>query len=132
MEPAIQPTTSNVPRVAIVDADRRVRQSLADLLVLAGLCVVGAAGDPATAASLLEMGEPTVVLVDPRLPDIDSGEAFLAYLTAHAPRVRVVLMGWSDPMERPTLLARAATYLPKGSPPEEFVSATLAAGLRDA
>ena len=119
--------TAEAPRVAIVDADRRVRQSLADLLSLAGLPVVGAAGDAADAADLLDRTHPTVLLVDPRLPDVDAGEAFLAALASRSPELRVVLMGWSDLLERPSLQSRAVAYLPKGSTPEEFVVATLAA-----
>jgi DNA-binding NarL/FixJ family response regulator len=115
------------PRVAIVDADRRVRQSLADLLTLNGIFVVGTAGEPSSAAALLQAERPGILLVDPRLPDLDAGEAFVSSVSSLDPDVRVVLMGWSDPMERPTLLERAVTYLPKGSSPEEFVSATLAA-----
>ena len=115
------------PRVAVIDADRRVRQSLADLLDLAGLAVVGTAGSTDEAAALLETALPTVVLVDPRLPDVNAGEAFLAALQRRAPQLRVVLMGWSDLLERPSLRARAVAYLPKSSTPEEFLAATLAA-----
>jgi hypothetical protein len=68
-----------------------------------------------------------LLLVDPRLPDLDAGEALIASLAVIAPDVRVILMGWSDPMERPSLMGRAIAFLPKGSTPEEFVSATLAA-----
>jgi DNA-binding NarL/FixJ family response regulator len=115
------------PRVAIVDADRRVRQSLSDLLSLAGIAVVGTAGEPAQAAALLQAEHPAILLVDPRLPDLDAGEAFVSAVSSLDPSVRVVLMGWSDPMERPTLMHRAVAYLPKGSSPEDFVSATLSA-----
>lgn len=117
----------DAPRVAIVDADRRVRQSLADLLSLAGLPVVGTAGDAHDAAALLEAAHPTIVLLDPRLPDVDAGEAFLAMLATRSPELRILLMGWSDLRERPSLQARAAAYLPKSSSPEEFLAATLAA-----
>ena len=119
--------TGDGPRVAIVDADRRVRQSLADLLSVAGLPVVGAAGDAGDAAALLDTTHPTVVLVDPRLPDVDAGEAFLASLVARSPQLRVVLMGWSDLLERPSLQARAVAVISKSSTPEEFLAATLAA-----
>ena len=119
--------THIAPRVVIVDADRRVRQSLADLLSLAGIAVVGTAGEPTSAAALLQSEHPGILLIDPRLPDLDAGEAFVSSISAFDPSVRVVLMGWSDPMERPTLMSRAVAYLPKGSSPEEFVSATLAA-----
>lgn len=115
------------PSVAIVDADRRVRQSLSDLLALAGLPVAGAAGSAGEALGLVELTHPSIVLVDPRLPDVNAGEALLVALADLDPDVRVVLMGWSDALERPALLERAAAYLPKGSTPEEFVAAALAA-----
>jgi DNA-binding NarL/FixJ family response regulator len=112
-----------VPRVAIVDADRRVRQSLA----IAGVPVVGSAGDIGEALSLVRARRPDVLLVDPRLPDVDSGEALVEGVVAHWPAVRVVLMGWSDQLERPSLLARASAYLAKGLEPEEFLARTLEA-----
>lgn len=113
-------------RVVIVDADRRVRQSLADLLEVAGIGVVGTAGDVPRALAVLEAQQPAVVLVDPRLPDVDAGEALVGAARALAPRAKVILMGWSDALERPTLLASADGYLAKASAPEEFVAAALA------
>lgn len=114
-------------RVAIVDADRRVRQSVTDLLAIAGLSVVGAAGNVREALALVGDHRPEVLLVDPRLPDVDSGEALIQGVAAHWPAVRVILMGWSDALERPSLLALASGYLAKGSSPDEFLARTLEA-----
>jgi DNA-binding NarL/FixJ family response regulator len=114
-------------RVVIVDADRRVRQSLADLLAVAGIPVVATAGDVPQALAVVEAMQPAVVLVDPRLPDIDAGEALISAARDLAPGATVILMGWSDALERPGLLARADGYLPKASAPEDFVAAALAA-----
>jgi DNA-binding NarL/FixJ family response regulator len=114
------------PPIVIVDADRRVRQSLADLLTLAGLPVVATAGTVAEALAVVELTQPTILLVDPRLPDVDAGAALVAAVPDVDPGVRVILMGWSDALEQPALLTRSDGYLPKGSTPEEFVAAALA------
>jgi two-component system, NarL family, nitrate/nitrite response regulator NarL len=114
-------------RIVIVDADRRVRQSLAGLLTLAGVPVVATAGAIPEALAIVEQVQPAVVLVDPRLPDIDAGEALIAATRDLAPGATVILMGWSDALERPGLIASADGYLPKASAPEEFVAAALAA-----
>ncbi len=122
-----EPVASEVPCVLIVDADRRVRQSLADLLALAGVPVAGAAGSVAEALALVEARRPAILLVDPRLPDLDAGEALLGAVADLDARVRVILMGWSDALESPTLQALAHGYVPKAATPERFVATALAA-----
>ena len=68
MQPAVPLLTS--PRVVIIDADRRIRQSLTDVLRLAGgVDVLGSAGDVPAALKLVAEHLPEVVVVDPRLPD---------------------------------------------------------------
>ncbi len=121
------PDIAGLPDVVVVDADRRVRQSLADLLTLAGVPVIATAGSVAEALGAVEVHRPQILLVDPRLPDVDAGEVLLGAVEELDPGIRVILMGWSDALERPGLLARAAGYLPKGSTPEAFVTAALAA-----
>jgi DNA-binding NarL/FixJ family response regulator len=112
------------PRVAVVDADRRVQQSIADVLRVAGVEVIGTAGDVRSALELVEEKHPTVMLVDPRLPDIDAGRALLSGISLGWPKVRLVLMGWTD--ERDGVAADTA-FISKGALPEEFVAATLKA-----
>jgi two-component system, NarL family, nitrate/nitrite response regulator NarL len=115
-----------MPRVAIVDADRRVQQSLADALRLTGrVKVVGCAGDPRTALELMAAQEPSVVLVDPRLPDVQAANALLNGIQLGWPMTRIVLMGWSNPLENPELARRAATFVAKNAQPDEFVDAVL-------
>jgi len=58
---------------------------------------------------------------------LDAGEALIGAARVLAPGASVILMGWSDALERPALLASADGYLPKASAPEEFVAAALAA-----
>src|SRR5688572_27312816 len=85
------------PRVVIVDADRRIQQSLADLLGVTGeVEVVGRAGDVRAALELVERERPDAVLVDPRLPDIEAGLALITGMARAWPSMRIVLTGWSD------------------------------------
>jgi DNA-binding NarL/FixJ family response regulator len=116
------------PRVVIVDADRRVQQSLADLLGVTGeVDVVGRAGDVRAALQEVERSRPDVVLVDPRLPDIEAGIALIRGLGRAWPQMRIVLTGWSDTGGH-AMLGEAAhpRYVSKGGTPEEFVSAIVA------
>jgi DNA-binding NarL/FixJ family response regulator len=109
----------------IVDADRRVQQSLADLLSVGGECeVVGRAGDVRGALQIVEQAEPDAVLVDPRLPDVEAGFALIRGLKTARPDLRVVLTGWSD-TEGHALNGSAPAYVSKDGSPEEFVAALL-------
>lgn len=111
-------------RVAVIDADRRVQQSIAEVLRVAGVEVIGTAGDVRSAMELVETGHPTALLVDPRLPDIDAGRALLSGIALGWPSVRVVLMGWTDESDG---MPDDATFVSKSAQPEEFVAATVAA-----
>jgi DNA-binding NarL/FixJ family response regulator len=119
-------THASGPRVVIVDADRRVQQSLGDVLRVTGeVIVVGAAGDVRSALELIDRERPDVVVVDPRLPDVSAGDAFIASVRLAWPRTRIVLTGWSDAAEQPRLTASAASYASKSALPEDFVAAVL-------
>lgn len=127
MSAAAQPLPgSDRPRVVIVDVDRRVQQSLADVLELGGLSVVATAGDVRTALEAVERERPDVLLIDPRLPDIDAGQALLTSLALGWPGMRVVVMGWSEGLEQSPPAPRAAT-IPKNADPDAFVAAAIAA-----
>lgn len=115
------------PRVAIVDADRRIRQSLADLLRIGGLDVIGTAGDVREALDLSQRLSPSVVIVDPRLPDIEAGAALLSSLHLARPDLRVIVMGWGANAEYPIAADGVCAFVAKGSAPEEFIAATVAA-----
>jgi DNA-binding NarL/FixJ family response regulator len=118
------------PRVVIVDADRRVLQSLSDLLGVSGeVDVVGRAADVRSALEEIERVHPDVVLVDPRLPDVDAGMALIGGMTRAWPSLRVVVTGWSDAEGKPALNGKTC-FVQKGSSPEEFVDAIIA-GCRD-
>jgi DNA-binding NarL/FixJ family response regulator len=122
--PARQESPDDSARVAVVDADRRVQQSIAEVLRVQGVEVIGTAGDVRSALELVENLNPTVLLVDPRLPDIDAGRALLSGIALGWPSVRVVLMGWTD---EPDGMPADAAFVSKSAQPEEFVAATVAA-----
>lgn len=127
MSLAAQPIPgSHRPRVVIVDVDRRVQQSLADVLDLGGLSVVGTAGDVRAALEAVERERPDVLLIDPRLPDIAAGQALLTSLALGWPDMRVVVMGWTEGLEHAPPAPRSAT-VPKNADPDDFVAAAIAA-----
>ena len=83
-------------RLLVVDADRRVRSSLAGLLDLAEeVEVVGSAGHARAALDACEAQRPDAVIVDPRLPELPEGIAFIRGLRTDHPEVRVVAVAWS-------------------------------------
>jgi DNA-binding NarL/FixJ family response regulator len=130
MQASTRQKLPSVPRVVIVDADRRVLQSLADLLGVTGeVDVVGRAADVRGALEEIERVHPDVVLVDPRLPDVDAGMALIGGMTRAWPSIRVVMTGWGDAEAR-HLLNGSACYVSKGSTPEDYVEA-IVAGCRD-
>jgi DNA-binding NarL/FixJ family response regulator len=109
--------------VVIVDADRRVQQSVADLLGVTGdVAVVGRTGDVRAALELVERERPDVVVLDPRLPDIEAGMALMTGIRRAWPALRIVLTGWSDTQGHAHVLG-APRYVSKGSSPEEFAAA---------
>jgi DNA-binding NarL/FixJ family response regulator len=115
----------------IVDADRRVQQSLADLLGVTGeVNVVGRAGDVRAALELVESARPDVVLLDPRLPDVEAGTALISGLARAWPDMRIVLTGWNDTEGHAQPVTASAVYVSKGATPEEFISALVDACCR--
>ena len=117
---------SAAPRVVIIDADRRVQQSLTDLLgVGREVDVVGRAGDVRAALLEVERSRPDVVLVDPRLPDIEAGIALIRGLGTAWPGLRIVLTGWND-TDGHAMGDPETRYVSKGGSPEDFVSAIVA------
>jgi DNA-binding NarL/FixJ family response regulator len=80
----------------VVAHDRRVRASLAGLLALDDQVeVVATAGRAAAALAELEGRRPGAVVVDPRLPDVADGVAFVRDVRTARPEVTVVVIAWS-------------------------------------
>jgi DNA-binding NarL/FixJ family response regulator len=122
--PQLSPLPVSTPRVVIVDADRRVQQSLSDLLRVTGQVeVVGGAGDVRAALDVVDRAQPDAVLVDPRLPDIEAGIALINGLVRAKPSLRIVLTGWADTEGHGPMADRRTHYVSKDGSPEEFVAA---------
>jgi DNA-binding NarL/FixJ family response regulator len=115
-------------RILVVDADDRVRESLTGLLAIGDhLQVVGSSGLPGPALALVAEHRPDVVVVDPRLPEVEGGLAFIAGLRASSPEVRILAMSWSDALERTAIDGGAHAFLRKTFRPTELIAAIMAA-----
>jgi DNA-binding NarL/FixJ family response regulator len=121
---------SDVPlRIVVVDADDRVRESLAGLLAIGDqVLVIGSTGLAETALALAREQRPDVVVVDPRLPEVDGGMSFIGELRACCPDIRVLAMSWSDALERPAMDGGAHGFVRKTFRPTELIAAILATG----
>jgi DNA-binding NarL/FixJ family response regulator len=112
------------PRVVIIDADRRVQQSLSDLLHVSGqVAVIGGAGDVRAALDLVDRERPDCVLVDPRLPDVEAGMALISGLGRAWPQLRIILTGWAGTDGNVPLADERMRYVSKDGSPEEFLAA---------
>ena len=78
-------------RVLIVDDKPAFRRQLRQLLTLAGLTVVGEAGDIPEAETQLQALRPDLAVVDVILPDVNGLEG-TPRLKALAPNLRVILV----------------------------------------
>ena len=117
-------------RVVVVDADDRVRESLAGLLCIGDrLEVVGTAGKAGPALDVIIATHPDIVVIDPRLPEMDGGLSFIARLRAVAPDVRVLMMSGADPTEGSDMLRAADGYVRKTFRPTDLVAAVCAAAV---
>jgi DNA-binding NarL/FixJ family response regulator len=115
-------------RVLVVDADDRVRESLTGLLAIGGRCtVVASAGYAGSAFDMAIDSEPDVVIIDPRLPEVDSGIALISRIRTHLPAVRILAMSWSDSLEAAVLESGADGFIRKTFRPSELVAAVTAA-----
>jgi two-component system response regulator DevR len=117
-------------RVVLVDADDRVRESLCGLLCIGDrLEVVGSTGQTGPALDLVTQTHPDIVVIDPRLPELDGGLSFISRLRAIAPDVRVLVMSGADPTEQADLVAAADGYVRKTFRPSDLVAAVIAAAV---
>jgi DNA-binding response OmpR family regulator len=66
------------------------------------------------------------VIVDPRLPEVDTGMALIARLRTHLPAVRILAMSWSDSLEAAVIESGANGFVRKTFRPTELVAAVLA------
>jgi len=128
----MHPDSGQTPprRVVVVDADDRVRESLAGLLCIGDrLEVVGTAGQAGPALDVVIATHPDIVFIDPRLPEMDGGLSFIARLRALAPDVRVLVMSGVDPAEGSDLQGVADGFVRKTFRPTDLVAAVCAAAV---
>ena len=117
-------------RVLVVDADHRVRDSLAGLIALAeGLRVVATTGQPAEAMGAMRRSRPEIVVLDPRLPELEVGLALIASMRRVRPHVRILVLGWSANHEQLAMDAGADAFICKSADPVAVVEAVLAVAL---
>jgi two-component system response regulator DesR len=129
--PAPTPTAAPL-RILIVDADRRVRDSLTDLIRCeTQLEAIAAVGSPEAAVEAVERCTPDVVVIDPRLPDVGAGLGLLHWLRQDAPATRILVMSWSTALENADLAATADLLLDKSAAPESLVAAIADATRRE-
>jgi DNA-binding NarL/FixJ family response regulator len=117
-------------RVLVVDADRRVRAALSSLIDLAaGLELVASAGHPAAAIEALESVPLDVVVLDPKLPELDAGAALVRLVRVRWPGVGIVVLTWSDARDG-SLEIPADRYLPTSVPAADLLAALESFGRR--
>jgi DNA-binding NarL/FixJ family response regulator len=114
-------------RVVVIDADDRVRESLAGLLCIGGrLAVVGSAGQAGPAIEIVTATRPDIVIVDPRLPEVGSGLTLIGRIRAEAPGVRILVMAGPDAVEQADLMRAADGFVRKTFRPNDLVAAVVA------
>jgi CheY-like chemotaxis protein len=114
--------------ILIVDADERIRESLAGLLEIGQRCVVVAcAGDPGEALELVDSYRPDVVLLDPRLPELDAGRSLVTGIIERRPSTRIVVVGSADALDEAGFRGVAHGYVRKTFRPKELLDAIAAA-----
>ncbi|HET7727562.1 MAG TPA: response regulator transcription factor [Candidatus Limnocylindrales bacterium] len=118
------PAASGGPTVVVVDADDRTRESLVRLLGVHDRCrVVGSAGRPAEALTVIRREQPDVVVVDPRLPDLAQGLAFIRRVRAVSAGGRILGMASTPGLEPDVRAAGADGFLRKTFRPQELAEA---------
>jgi DNA-binding NarL/FixJ family response regulator len=127
--PAPSPIPSPAQRILVVDDDHRVRDSLADLIGLAdGVEVVGTTSQPAETLAAIERLRPSVVVIDPYLPDLEDGLAFIRSLRANSPRaLRIVATCRDGGIGEAALAAGADVVVDRCADAVVFQDAVLAA-----
>lgn len=112
-------------RVAVVDDDPRVRQTLREILASdASISVVGEAGDGREALALLDRWAADVVILDVRMPVLD-GIATLRRLRARrdTPRVLIVTSFGESEYVRDAIELGADGFLLKSGDPHDLLRA---------
>jgi DNA-binding NarL/FixJ family response regulator len=116
-------------RGGVIVADDRVRESLVGLLCIGDrLVVVGDAGQPGAGLDVVLATDPDIVVIDPRLPELDEGMSLIRRVRAAAPRVRILVLGAAN-LEGTDLQRAADGFVRKTFRPSELVAAVVAAAI---
>jgi DNA-binding NarL/FixJ family response regulator len=114
-------TQTPSPRLLVVDADDRTRESVVGLLgIRHRYDVVGSAGHVAAALTLMKEHRPDVVIIDPRLPDVPDGIALIRRMRIINPDVRILAVGWTPSLEHDALDAGADVFVRKTFKPGDL------------
>lgn len=114
-------------RVLVVDGDDLVRETVAALLGIGDrIEVVGIAGQTGPAIDLVRTSRPDVVIVDPRLPDLADGLAFVDTIHVVAPAVRVLIVCSPELLAGEALTVRPDRCLRKTFRPDDLTAAIVA------
>jgi DNA-binding NarL/FixJ family response regulator len=128
MQQPAPPGTPGQLRVVVVDADDLVRETIGALLGIGGrIQVVGLAGQAGPAMDLIMNARPDVMLVDPRLPDLDGGLKFIRRVHARAPGVRVLVVCSPELLDLAALAEGVDACLRKTFRPADLTAAIVAA-----
>jgi DNA-binding NarL/FixJ family response regulator len=127
-DPAILPGTDTSPapspRLLVVDADDRTRESIVGILGIGHRFeVVGSAAHAGAAIALMKQLRPDVVVIDPRLPELPDGIALIKRIRTIDPRVRILAVGWTPALEHDTLEAGADGFVRKTFKPGDLSGA---------
>ncbi len=121
---ATGPAGAPSPRLLVIDADERTRESMVGILAVSDRYdVVGSAGWPADALTIADRTHPDVVIVDPRLPDMRDGIALISRLRASHPQARILAVGWLPETEPEVLAAGADCFVRKTFRPGDLSGA---------
>jgi DNA-binding NarL/FixJ family response regulator len=91
------------------------------------IAVVGTAGETEPALAVVTATEPDVVVVDPRVPGMDGGAAFIRQLRDGAPNARVLVMSASDSAQLGEVASAADGVVRKTFRATELLTAILGA-----
>jgi DNA-binding NarL/FixJ family response regulator len=112
-------------KVLIADDNMRARLGLRALLALRPeIAVVGEVADGGEAVRMVRDGQPDVVLMDVRMPQMDGLEA-TRQIKGRWPQVKVVVVSMYASHRAEALAAGADAFLVKGCPAGELLAAIL-------
>ena len=116
---------SGPPLVYVIDDDTGMRETVTEILALAGV-TAESFGSGKSVQTALERAQPDLALVDQRLPDT-TGLALAASLKSHDPDMSVVLLtGYASADNAIAAVGLADDYLTKPVLPEDLVRNVIA------